>query len=84
MADSATVQLTMNVALDDTAQVRLAALIVEAVRSSSHDWRLSGDFDAVAEARVVDKVESQRGQAPASLRAQIDAWLDEHRAPDTG
>ena len=84
MADSATVELTMNVVLDDTAQVRLAALIVEAVRTSSHDWRLSGDIDAVAEARIVGRVESQRGEAPASLRAQIDEWLAEHRTPDTG
>ena len=48
MADSAIVQLTMNIDLVDSSQIRLAALIVEAVRTSKHDWHLSGDVDAVA------------------------------------
>lgn len=84
MVDSATVQLTMNVDLADSAQIRLAALIVEAVRTSENDWLLSGDVDAVADARIVAQVESQRDQMPLSLQAKIDQWLDEHRAADPG
>ena len=84
MTESATVELTMAVDLDDTAQVRLAALIVDAVRTSRHDWPLGGDVDAVANARVVGQVESQRQRAPTSLQAKIDEWLDEHRAAETG
>ncbi len=84
MADSATVQLTMNIDLVDSSQIRLAALIVEAVRTSKHDWPLSGDVDAVADARIVGQVENQRDQMPPSLQGKIDEWLDQHRAADPG
>ncbi len=67
-----------------TALTILAIALVSLFEAHASGLRTAGIAADYAEARIVGRVESQRGEAPASLRAQIDEWLAEHRTPDTG